>query len=271
LWLAVTVKKLLEKLPNVEATLLYDDLDGSFPNHEANPLKTETLKDLQKKVVEVGADFGFATDGDADRIGLVDEQGKVVEASFVGLLIGNEVLKSHKHPTMLYDLRSSLTLKEEWERRGAKTAQSKVGHANIKKQMTDVGAAFASELSLHLYFGDAHNIEFPDLALLYLLQILAREQKPLSQLIAPFKKYFHSEELNFKVSDKEGIIKKLEEVYTPQARTVSHLDGLWLQCEWGWFNVRASNTEPLLRLNVEANTQALLDEKLTELGKLIQS
>lgn len=267
---SVTITELLRQLPQVEATLLYEEPDGSFPNHEANPLKIETLKDLQKKVVAVGADMGFALDGDADRIGLVNERGEVVEASYVALLIGNEVLASQPGATMLYDLRSSQILKEVWEERGARTAPTKVGHANIKKQMQEVGALFASELSLHIYFGAAHNIEFPDVCLLYLLQVMARANQPLSAIVAPFQRYFHSEEINFSVSDKAAAEQAIEQYYKKSATQVSHLDGVWMQFEWGWFNVRASNTESLLRLNVEARSAAELHDKINELTKLVQ-
>ena len=176
---AVTFPELLKKLP-VQVEYLFLEPDGNFPNHEANPLKTETLKSLQEKVVATGADFGFALDGDADRMGLVDEKGNVVEASFVGALIGLEVLRSNPGIYMLYDLRSSKIIRDVWEAKGAKTDMCPIGHALIKKQMKEVGAFFASELSLHMYFHDMHDVESTDLVLLYLLKLISLFPVPFS-------------------------------------------------------------------------------------------
>jgi phosphomannomutase len=264
----VTLPKVLEKLP-VEVEYLYLDPDGTFPNHEANPLKTETLQDLQKKVLETGAAFGFALDGDCDRVGLVDERGHVVDASFVGALIGLDVLREHPKSLLLYDLRSSMILKEMWETNGATTAMCKVGHANIKRNLIESGAVFASELSLHIYYKDFYNVECSDLSLLYILSIISREQKPFSDLIAPFKKYTHSGEINFEVEDKDEIVKKIEEKYSEEALAVSHLDGLWMKFEWGWINVRASNTEPVLRLNLETKNKEDLQLRIKNFKDLI--
>jgi phosphomannomutase len=243
--------------------------DGTFPNHEANPLKVETLKALQEKVVATGADFGFALDGDCDRIGLVDEKGSVVDASFVGTLLGLEALRAHPGGQMLYDLRSSMIVPETWEQHGATTEMCQVGHANIKKTMRETQAVFASELSQHLYYGDLYNLESSDLSLLYVLQLLSRENKKLSELTSPLKKYFHSGEINFEVEDKTLVMKRLEEKYAPDAAEIIRLDGLMMKFDWGWFGVRASNTEPVLRLNVEALTKENLDKKISELKEII--
>ena len=264
----VTLPKVLEKLP-VEVEYLYLEPDGTFPNHEANPLKTETLQDLQKKVVETGSAFGFALDGDCDRVGLVDEKGNVVDASFVGALIGLEVLRQHSKSFMLYDLRSSMILKEVWEAQGATTAMCKVGHANIKANMLESNAMFASELSLHVYYHDFYNVECSDLSLLYILSVISREQKPLSGLIQPFKKYFHSGELNFEVQNKDEVMKMIEDQYSDEALEISYLDGLWMKFEWGWVSVRASNTEPVMRLNLEAIHEEVMKEKIEEFKNLL--
>ena len=266
-----TFPKMLKHLP-ADVTFLFQEPDGTFPNHEANPLKHETLKALQKKVVSVGANFGFALDGDADRIGLVDEKGNIVDPSIVGLIVGLEVARSRDTaPHMLYDLRSSLVVKEAWERAGATTEMCMVGHALIKKMMTATKADFASELSLHLYFADLYNLESTDLALLYILQLLSREQRPLSQIIRPYQKYFHSGEINFVAEDKSGIMQKVEKDYGEEAEQKSHLDGLWLKMPWGFISLRPSNTEPVLRLNIEANTRETLDAELYKIKKLISS
>ena len=208
----VTFPDMLKHL-STSVEYLYLEPDGNFPNHEANPLKTETLVDLQKKVIETGADFGFALDGDADRIGLVDEKGQVVDASFVGALIGVEVLRNHAKAKMLYDVRSSMIIPELWQAAGATTEMCKVGHANIKKMLKETGGAFASELSLHLYYKDTFDVESTDLSLLYVLQMLSRENKPLSEIVAPLQKYFHSGEINFEVEDKAETMRRVEEKY----------------------------------------------------------
>lgn len=265
---SVTVRALCKKLP-VEVVELYADPDGRFPNHEANPLKVETLHDLQQKVREVGADFGFALDGDADRIGMVDESGAVVDASVVGALIGREVLRAHPRARMLYDLRSSRIVPETWEEAGATTEMSVVGHALIKKMMKTRGAEFASELSLHLYFHDMYDVESSDLSLLYVLQLLSRQELPLSQLIQPLKKYAHSGEINFTVTDKMAVLARIENAFAADATRIERLDGLWMQLPWGWFNVRESNTEPLLRLNLETPSKEETATWVAALEKII--
>ncbi len=265
----VSLPRMLEQLP-VHVTYMYMEPDGTFPNHEANPLKVETLKDLQAKVKELHADFGFALDGDADRIGLVDEQGNVVDASFVGALIGLEVFRTHHQGHMLYDLRSSSIIPEMWQGAGATIEMSPVGHALIKKRMKETNAIFASELSLHLYFHDMGDLEATDLALLYILQLLSREQKPLSALINPLKKYVHSGERNFEVVEKDAMMQTIEEAYKAEATEVSHLDGLWMRFDWGWLSVRKSNTEPVLRLNLEARDKDTMEQKVKDVTALIE-
>ncbi len=270
----VTIPKILAKLP-IEVEYLYLEPDGNFPNHEANPLKTETLRDLQKKVMENKADFGFALDGDADRIGLIDELGEVVPASFVGGLIGLEVLKKHPAGLMLMDLRCSRSVKETWEKLGAKTDLCKVGHANIKKSMKERGAIFASELSLHVYYNDLYDLESPDLSLLYILKILSEQNQKLSELWKPLNYYFHSGEINFEVENKEEILEKLAEKYADAE--INKLDGLLFtypdlpagEAGW-WFSIRASNTEPVLRLNLEAKTEEVMKGKVKEVRKIIE-
>ncbi len=266
---AATFPDVIKKLP-VTAEYLFLQPDGTFPNHEANPLKAQTLAALQAKVRETGADLGFALDGDCDRIGLVDEKGEVVDASFVGALVGLEVLRGNgNRGHMFYDLRSSMIVPEVWQAHGATVSMCPVGHALIKKILKDEGGIFASELSLHQYFHSMYDVESSDLSLLYILQALSREQKPLSELIHPLKKYAHSGEINFEIHDKQAVITKIEEHYTPTALEISHLDGLYMKFEWGWFNVRTSNTEPVLRLNLETKESHVLEIKKQELFKHI--
>jgi len=264
-----TFPHVLASLP-VVVEYLYLEPDGTFPNHEANPLKEETLSELKKKVVEVGADFGFALDGDGDRIGLIDEKGEMVDPSFVGALLGLELLREHDNSHMLYDLRTSMVARDVWEAAGATTDKSMVGHANIKRQMREQGALFASELSLHLYFASMHYLESSDLSLLYFLHLLTREQKPLSELVAPLKKYVHSGEHNFEVEDKDAVMQRIEDALKKEATEVSHLDGVWMSFGWGWVSIRKSNTEPVLRLNLEAKDEETMKEKLRVFSQLIE-
>jgi len=261
----VTIPRVLENLP-VEVTYMYMEPDGNFPNHEANPLKEETLKDLQAKVIEVGADFGFALDGDADRIGLVDEKGEIVSPSEVGALIGLEMLDKNPNMHMLYDLRSSKIVPQVWKEKGASTEFCMVGHALIKKMMRETNAGFGSELSQHLYFKDMHYLESTDLCLLLILDILSREGKKLSELREPLQgKYFHSGEQNFKVADPDFLLTDIKDKYAKAAITSSDLDGLYMEFDWGFFSLRKSNTEPVIRLNLEASTKAKMEEMLEEI------
>lgn len=263
---SVSIPKLLSKLP-IEVEYLYLEPDGTFPNHEANPLKEETLKDLQKKVKENNADFGFALDGDADRIGLVDEVGQVVPASFVGGLVGLEVLKLHSHVHMLYDLRMSRSVKEVWEAHGATTEICKVGHANIKRMMKEKKATFAAELSLHLFYHDTHDVESTDFSLLLTLLMLSTSETPLSVLWKSLEKYAHSGEINFHVEHTDEVIQKITERFSDAK--ISELDGVLFEYPEYWISVRKSNTEPVLRLNVEAHDKQKMSDVVEEIRGLI--
>ncbi len=266
----VSLPKVLAELP-VKVEYLFLEPDGTFPNHEANPLNIETLRDLQAKVKEVGADFGFALDGDADRIGLVDNQGEVVDASLVAALIGQEVLKTQPGALGLFDLRSSQIVADSWKTVGAKTDMCMVGHANIKKMMKDIGAVFASELSLHVYFGKFYDLECSDLALLYFLRLVSETGQTMSQLVVPLKnKYAHSGEINFKIQDKEGAMQAIRETFGAEAIKTSDLDGVWYGFDWGFVSVRTSNTEPLLRLNLETSTSELTQAKVAEFSAVLK-
>lgn len=264
----VSFMEVLKRLP-IQVEYMYLEPDGTFPNHEANPLKVETLKDLQTKVKETSADFGFALDGDADRIGLVDEKGEVVDASFVGALVGLEVLRSNPGAHMLYDLRSSKIVRDVWEQQGAKTGMCPAGHALIKKLMKEQGVKFGSELSLHLYYEDMYGVESTDLSLLYFLRLVSQTGKKLSELTAPLNKYFHSGEINFHTDKKIEIIAKLREKYSDGK--VVELDGFYVEYPTWWFNVRVSNTESVLRLNLEANTKEEMEQRLVEVKEIIQA
>lgn len=253
---------------NLEITFLYDDLEHPFTAHEANPLKTDTLEELQGKVRETGADLGIAFDGDADRVGFVDEGGEVIPMDLVTGLIAEQVLKDRPGATVLYDLRSSLSVKEVIEESGGTALECKVGHANIKRQMREVGAVFAGELSGHYYFRENSMAEAGALPALYLLNLMAETGSPISQLVGKLRRYHHSGEINSEVEDKDVVLAVLKEKYADG--DMHELDGLKVSYPDWWFNVRASNTEPLLRLNLEAKDPELLAEKQAELLALIR-
>lgn len=248
---------------------LYWEPDGTFPNHEANPLKEDTLKDLKQKVLEVGADLGVAYDGDGDRVGFVDEKAETIPGDMITALIAKEMLKEKPGATIMYDLRSSWAVKEEIEKAGGKPYMYRVGHGLIKTKMREIGAYFAGELSSHYYFSNFYITDNGDLAMLKIIHLLVHEKKPLSELVRPIMRYFHSPEINSKVKDVAAKLEELKERY--KDGHMFELDGLTVEYDDWWFNVRPSQTEPLLRLNVEAKSKELMEEKVKELLELIRS
>jgi len=263
-------KEVYQSLSNeVEAVYLFDELDGTFPNHEANPLKSETLSFLCEKVRKEKADFGVAYDGDADRVGFVDEEGKVVPMDFITALLAKEILKNHPGGLVLVDLRSSNAVKEVIEEAGGVVRYCRVGHSLIKKQMREEGAIFAGELSGHYFFEENFKAEMSTLAVVKILNLLNESDKKLSELVAELKKYYHSGEINFEVNNKEMVFEKLKEKY--QEGKINLLDGIRIDFSDWWFNVRASNTEPVIRLNLEAKTKQLKEEKIKEIMEVIKN
>jgi phosphomannomutase len=259
-----------EKFPdNLSIVNLYNDLTHPFACHEANPLKTETLDELRIKVKEEKADLGIAYDGDADRAGFVDETGTIIPMDLVTALIAKIILKKNPGATILFDLRSSRAVKEIIEENGGHALECKVGHSNIKKQMRETGAIFAGELSGHYYFLENSYAEASTLAAILLLNLMTETGEPISHLVKDAKRYFHSEEINSEVSDKDIVIAKLKEKY--KDGKISELDGVKVDYPDWWFNVRPSNTDPLLRLNLEANTPEMLEEKTKKLLDIIRS
>lgn len=253
---------------NLSIINLYNDLDHPFECHEANPLKTETLDELCAKVKETHADLGIAYDGDADRIGFVDELGAVIPMDLITGLVATIILEKNPGATILYDLRSSRSVKEVIEEHGGRALECKVGHANIKKQMREDGAIFAGELSGHYYFIENSYAEAGTLPALLLLSLMAETGKTISQLVQELKRYHHSGEINSEVTDKDAILQTLKEKYADGKQ--HELDGLKVDYPEWWFNVRPSNTESLLRLNLEATTPELMETKKTELLALIR-
>lgn len=253
---------------SVEAVNMYDELDGTFPNHDANPIKTETLVALQEKVIAEQADLGIAYDGDADRIGFVDEKGEVVPMDFGIALLGKEILKKYPDSLMLMDLRSSNAVKESLEAAGGKVNRCRVGHSLIKKQMREEGAVFAGELSGHYFFEENSKSEMATLAAVVILNLMNETNKKMSELTAELRKYSHSGEINSEVADKQVVFARLKEKYAEGK--LDELDGVRIDFADWWFNVRASNTEPVIRLNLEAKTKELMEEKRDELLGLIR-
>ncbi len=252
----------------VKTTRLFDTLDGTFPNHEANPLKLDTLEPIQEKIRSGKFDFGVAYDGDADRAGFIDEKGDVIPMDMITALIAKTILNREKGP-ILYDLRSSWAVKEVILENGGKPMMSRVGHAFIKQQMRDAKAVFAGELSGHYYFRENYYAESSSLAALYIANLVSQSDKPLSELIKPIRRYFSSGEINSEVHDVETVFRRLREKYANG--TQIELDGLSVEFSDWWFNVRPSNTEPLVRLNLEAKTQAVMEQKREEVLNLIRS
>ncbi len=267
--------EIYKKFPqNFNLITLYDDFDSTFPNHEANPLKTETLQDLQEKVISEKADLGIAYDGDADRVGFIDEKGFPIPMDLITGLIAKIVLEKNPGATILYDLRSSMAVKEIIEENGGTAHECRVGHALIKKQMREENAVFAGELSGHYYFEENYKAEAGSLPAIYLLNLMAETGQPISDLIKDIKRYYHSGEINSEVSDKEAVLRKLKEKYADGE--INELDGVKIsfwnkpQGERWWFNVRPSNTEPVLRLNLEADNEKLMQTKQAELLEIIR-
>ena len=246
---------------------LYKELDGTFPNHEANPLKLDTLDVLREKVRETGADFGAGFDGDADRCGFVDNQGEVIPMDLFTALIAQDIL-SDGPATILYDLRSSWAVKECIEQNGGKAIMSRVGHAFIKAQMRQYDAVFAGELSGHYYFRENYTAESQGLAFIKLANLICKTGRKVSDLVAPLRKYFASGEINSKVADVPAVLARIKAKYADGH--MFELDGISVEYSDWWFNVRSSNTEPLLRLIVEAKTRAGMEEKRDELLALIR-
>jgi phosphomannomutase len=249
-----TAPAVMAKL-KVDVVPMYFELDGTFPNHEANPIEPANLIALQKRVKKEGADIGLAFDGDADRCFLIDENGALVNPSALTSLIAVRELKAKPGSTIIYNLISSKAVPEVIAENGGVALRSRVGHSYIKKLMAESGAIFGGEHSGHFYFANFWRADSGMLAALYALAELMATKKPLSELLAPYNRYFSSGEINSEVKDLPAAIARVRKVYQDQSE-IDELDGLTFTADTWWFNLRASNTEPLLRLNVEADTQA---------------
>ncbi len=257
---------------NCELISMYFELDGSFPNHEANPIDSKNLKDLQKAVLKHKADLGLAFDGDADRCFLVDEKGIAVNPSDLTALIASRELKKHPGSTIIYNLISSRAVLEVIEENGGVGLRSRVGHSYIKKMMAESKAIFGGEHSGHFYFDEFWRADSGALAALNAIAALGAADKSMSQILKPFQRYVLSGEINSKVADTTAAMHAVEQVYGAiNGLTLDHLDGLTVNGDTWWFNLRPSNTEPLLRLNVEAKTAARMEKLRDEVLAIIRS
>jgi phosphomannomutase len=260
--MAIVDREIWEAL-GVDLVPLYFELDGTFPNHEANPLKLENLRDLQAKVRETGADLGVACDGDFDRAAFVDETGEPVGSDLATALIAGELLAHDPGKHVLYDLRSSRAVDEYIREKGGIPVRERVGHSFMKATLRKVEGLFGGELAGHYYFRDNFHADCAIAAVIEVLNLLWHSGKRMSEAVAPLRRYAKSPETNFEVDDKDGKMKELEAAYADGR--IDWLDGITVQYDDWWFNVRPSNTEPLLRLVVEARTPADLDRRLGEL------
>lgn len=251
----LVVPAVLKRLP-ISFEILFPELDGTFPNHPADPIQLENLRDLQAAVVASGADIGLAFDGDADRVFLVDELGQPISGSTTTAMVAAAVLRKHPGSTVLYNCICSKAVPEVIAENGGVPVRTRVGHSFIKALMAETNAVFGGEHSAHYYFRDNWRADSGIIAALHVLELLSKatDAKPLSKVRSPFERYSGSGEINTKVANPQLVIARVETAYAGRAASVDHLDGLTVDLGDWWFNLRASNTEPLLRLNLEAST-----------------
>jgi phosphomannomutase len=263
---------IFEKLPFIDYIPMYFELDGSFPNHPPNPIEPENMKDLQERVKTEGADFGAAFDGDADRVFAVNEKGETISGDILAALVAKNVLEKEPGATILYSAVCSKALPELIESEGGRAIRTKAGHSIIKPLMRENNAAFGAEHSGHYYFRDNYFADSGIIAMLTVAELVARQDGPISELIAPIDHYVRSGEINLEVEDQEATLRKVEEHYAQRDDPrIDHLDGLTVDYGDWWFNLRPSNTEPLLRLNVEASDRETMERERDALLELIRS
>ena len=260
--------------PTWTATPLFWEMDGTFPNHEADPLKAENLVDVQKLVRDNGLDLGVAYDGDADRCMFVDENGDSISSDLVTALIAGEIIGEQPGAAILYDLRSSQVVPEWIQEHGGVPYRGRVGHSFMKRLMREKGAMFGGELSGHYYFAACYNTDSGLMAMIKILNLLSNSDKPLSEHIRPLRRYAATGEINYRVADVDETLMKVKKHFGDRGAKFDELDGLTTQIgamgEGGWwFNLRSSNTEPLLRLNLEAANADARDAHLQEVQQIL--
>ncbi len=267
-----TTPAVLGPIAPITLASLYFELDGTFPNHEANPLDPANLTDLQSFVVETGADIGLAFDGDADRCFVVDEKGHPVSPSAVTALVAARELNREIGATVIHNLITSRAVPELVTERGGTPVRSRVGHSYIKALMADTGAIFGGEHSAHYYFRDFWGADSGMLAALHVLAALGEQHRPLSDMMADYQRYEASGEINFTVTDAERCVDDVLKAFGTRIHSIDHLDGVTVDLgEGAWFNLRMSNTEPLLRLNVEARGAEEVDEIVGQVSDTVRA
>ncbi len=268
-----TLPPLLERLKPLSVETLFMTPDGTFPNHEANPLKEHNLDPVRALVKQSGAHFGVGFDGDADRCCFVDETGRTVPNDLMTALMARVQLAHHPGAAVVYDLRSSWVVREEIAKAGGRPLRDRVGHSFIKATMRAQKAVFGGELSGHFYFADNYTCDSGEIAFATALSLISSSPEPLSQLVAGLRRYHASGEINFQVANKEELLEQVRRRYRDGRQ--DELDGITVEYgelgapPWWWFNLRASNTEPLLRLNLEASDAALARAQRAELFGLL--
>jgi phosphomannomutase len=250
--------------------ILYGELDGTFPNHPADPLNPANLVDLQARIRETGADVGLAFDGDADRVFLIDELGDPVSGSTTTAMVASVMLGRHPGATVLYNLICSRAVPEVIEESGGVAVRTRVGHSYIKQTMAETGAIFGGEHSGHYYYRDNYRADSGIITAFVVLELLSQSDRPLSELAAPFIRYATSGEINTEVSSPLDVVARVRHRLEQEGVATDELDGLSADYGTWWFNLRASNTEPLLRLNVEDRDEASLREHVAQVVTMIK-
>ena len=253
-----------------DVEILYPELDGTFPNHPADPLNPDNIVDLQRRVLETGADVGLAFDGDADRVFLVDERAQPLSGSTTTAMVASVMLERHPGATILYNLICSRAVPEVIDECAGVGVRTRVGHSYIKQVMADTGAVFGGEHSGHYYYRDNYRADSGIITAMVVLELLSRQRRPLSEVAAPFVRYASSGEINTRVDDPAAVVAAISERMRAAGTNVDELDGLTVEHDSWWFNLRPSNTEPLLRLNVEAEDAAACEAHVAEVLALIK-
>ncbi len=264
----LVVPAVFDGLP-MQLEVMYPELDGTFPNHPADPIQPENTADLRARVVEAGADIGLAFDGDADRVFLVDETGAGLSGSTTTAIIAAGILEHHPGDTVIHNLICSKAVPEVVREHGGTPVRTRVGHSFIKEVMADTGAIFGGEHSAHYYFRDNYRADSGLIAALVVIEQMSLSGKPLSELRRPFERYSASGELNTRVQDAAAVIEQVASHYEAEGMAVDRLDGLTVDAGEWWFNLRASNTEPLLRLNLEAADDAAVQARVAEVRSVM--
>ena len=262
----LTIPAVFENLP-FQLDLLYPELDGTFPNHPADPIRPDNLRDLQDRVLDTSADIGLAFDGDADRVFAVDEKAQPVSSSQITALISQEMLKREPKATIIHNLICSAAVPEVIAEHGGSAIRCRVGHSFMKQLMASSEAVFGGEHSGHYYFRDNYNADSATIATLLVLEALSRYGGNFSHMMEPLQRYSSSGEINSEVNDIDTVIKHVSAAFASEEQ--DHLDGLTVRCRGWWFNLRPSNTEPLLRLNLEADTPTAVNDRVEQLKALM--